>query len=1139
MSLPQKRSDMAKMKQEDRDRLFAAIDANARNRYHQIYIDLGYEQSRNGNFHCPNPNVHSDGKDDNASLSVNNETGQYRCHCCGIKGNLATFYKEFIAGSGNDRWDGHYTKLMADILHLNHLIDENGNISSANLAQLRALDADKLVSGSVDDNGTAIQNESVPMQKKAAIQYVPSIKNDDFVNQLTGSPELMSYLKEMRNIDEKTILTYRIGYSNKDNAFTFPMIDAMGRIQNIKLYRPWKSATLKWQAYIKDNGGMFPTPLIHLTHSKIYIFEGEPDVYMAAAHGIYGITSGSASNYDYKKLFGEQFNNIFRNKEIVVVCDSDKAGEVASASIARQMIEVAKQVKILRLDKAEINPHGLDPSRVHDVKGKLKRVEKDVTDFFNKNGFGEVATKRFRELEDATPVYTSDSSRSIKQKFKVKLSESMNSRYYDNAGNISLDMMANVSESDENVYKYPTRIGVECDPLKDVALKNNMLCKLCKISGVDQFGSHPVGIVNFDLVLESQRKAMGAYEIPIKEYDILQTIQAPEKSRDLVRKKILKIPRRCECVVFHEIEQKSVQRVTLTEDVEERTESTIDSMSMSKVNARHNISNKHAQVQAYFGSESLVDEGVNVNKSYRMNAIQTRSPQDQKTVIFCHDIKPEQDSFERFKMTPETAEMLKVFRPQPGQSIGEALAEKYKVFGSAAGINGREDVFMLCDLAYFSCVELNLKNILPQVSRGWVEVLIAGDTRCGKSIASEFLYKHYRIGEYIGGTKSITKTGLIGGITQQFQKHKISWGVLPQNDRGMVTIDELSRISLPDLDTLTEPRGSGLVDIEMIVRGKTLARVRKIFLSNWREMTEGDVNRHDYGLSNIKKLCGADAVLSRFDAALVVKNTDVLNFDVNYEAATTKYTSYQCRQLIAWAYSRTTDQFVYEEGFAKALNDAQELMFKNYHPSSQLVNQEMRAKIARLATALATEQFSTPEGDYEKVLVKVEHAQFMANELMRIYGPKSNIGIWEYSQEMWRRENLGDMKFMMNVLKYVDIDHLLSWKEGTAKDMSHLFADYLLRVTTGKLWMVDGNSDFKSSNWKSYEALDKFIGVLLARNAFTKVRNAYRKTDVFAAWLSQRKEQGDAAPTSDILENAAIDPGFGGSFVPEDLVKRH
>ena len=61
----------------------------------EIYLQLGLKKGRNSKFfHCPFAKKHSGGVDNNPSLSINNETGQYLCFTCKERGNLQTYVPE-------------------------------------------------------------------------------------------------------------------------------------------------------------------------------------------------------------------------------------------------------------------------------------------------------------------------------------------------------------------------------------------------------------------------------------------------------------------------------------------------------------------------------------------------------------------------------------------------------------------------------------------------------------------------------------------------------------------------------------------------------------------------------------------------------------------------------------------------------------------------------------------------------------------------------------------------------------------------------------------------------------------------------------------------------------------------------------
>lgn len=1109
----------------DNERIYAIINDAAYLRYHELYQMLGERKGdKNQNFHCWNGAGHSDGEDSNASLSINNETGQYFCHGCMIKGNFITYYKQFIAGGPHDKWDGHFTKFAIDILNLKHLIPEGKGEDEKYIEQ--AVEISRHIQEIVRPQRYQVPEKEQP--KKKQFKPVPNEQNDEFVNTLLKREDIRKYLNEARFITDAIITKYRIGFDAKNNCITFPMIDARGIITNVKMYRPWKPE-FKWQILVAGNP-IIPSPIVHLTHTKIYIFEGEPDTYCAAAHGFYGITSGSASNVNLRKIYGDQFENIFRNKEIVIVTDADEKGQMAADKIAKELYGVVKQIKILDLNKSDTNKFGLDPKLTKKVGDKDKRCEKDFTDFMKKNGFGEKAVSIFKQLEESTGVYTQNVSRTSREFFKVTLTESVNSKYYDPESKKHLELIATVQDLYPAVYKYPTKVCTVCKPIYDVNYKTGH-CKKCRVSTCDGFGdgSHTSMMFEFKRFSSIDDKSkLSKNDIPVSEYHLIGMIQTTDEKRIKMKKRMLGIPDGCKDVEVDELELQSVQHVNLAKDPEDLIDD----------EAKSTKGSGDKTVEAYFMGERIASQGlIDMNKSYRIKAVQTRTPSKQTTALFAYDVMTQENAFDQFVMNRDIHEMLQVFRPAEGESIEDHLKERYRIFGNAAGINGREDLFFLCDLAYFSAVELRNEQVLPSINRGWVEVLIAGDPRCGKSIVGEFLFDHYRVGEFIGSSKTVALTGLIGGISTTFGQTKINWGKFPQNDRGMVTIDELSHIAPEDLHAMNYLRSSGMAEIEKIIRGKTFARCRKIFFSNWRGRREEDINTSLLGIELIRELCMHDADLARFDVATVVRSGDVKSFDCQYEKITSKFTSFQCRNLIFWAYSRRPDQIKFEPGFADALNDGQIKMLDKFHASTQLVNQEMRAKLCRCAISLATMTFSTDKDDWNIIYVTKDHVRYMVEFLTKLYSHK-NMGMVEFTESKRRQEELGDMKFMMNILDYVDLDSVVDFKEGSERDICCIFSDYLLRVSRNELFIVDGKVDRKTTGWRSHEINDKFIGLLRARNCITRsFRNRYKKTDAYTDWLQKRKALGNDAPRSNVLENRSPEPLSASALLPADNKK--
>jgi hypothetical protein len=414
--------DRYKIKKDDLRALFATVEMVMENHYHEYYKKLGREQGANNNFICWNLEAHGNGTDIHPSVSIDNKSGKWHCFACGIKGNFQSYWKEYIKGgpAGDS-----YSDWIIDFLGL----ASSGNVRFStsttdpdyekNMEQMRELHKNLQ-----DRQKKATKNRNTISDESKKI--IPMITLDGYVNALLADQESLIYLYNTRRITTDIINIYRIGM-NENGMFIFPMIDSNGDLINLKAYDPRKKSKFKWSFPFKDHKTC-PTPMCNFTYQKLYFFAGEPDTYCAISFGIEGaVTMGSEAAWDVDKVLGkDRAIQLFSGKEILICLDSDETGVKFALKLADALYPYAKQIKIINLDKSDINEFGLNPKLVKNMpaegKSKVKRIEKDFTEYMEKNHFGELALKRFKALEDATPVYikpaeqkTSSGSKSFKE----------------------------------------------------------------------------------------------------------------------------------------------------------------------------------------------------------------------------------------------------------------------------------------------------------------------------------------------------------------------------------------------------------------------------------------------------------------------------------------------------------------------------------------------------------------------------------------------------------------------------------------------------------------------------------------------------------------------------------------------------
>jgi 5S rRNA maturation endonuclease (ribonuclease M5) len=818
------------------------------------------------------------------------------------------------------------------------------------------------------------------------------------------------------------------------------------------------------------------------------------------------VTLGSEAINDVNKVFGqERARQIFLGKEIIIILDSDETGITNANKLAKSLYPYAKQIKIINLDKSEINPNGLDSNLTKEISEgenkKIKRIEKDFTDFIKKNGFGNSAIEMFSELIENTIVYTQNENRIKKERFKVTLQECRYPRYFSSDGSKILELIASVGEFNNKAFMCCKNFEVSCAGMNAAVLPR--MCNNCMLSKMPGF----VGAksLNFHFVRDIPKdQETNPFYVRITEHDSLGLIEVLNNQKEQQQKVLCGINRRCEQVVLADGIPEKLLHVKLKKDINEYV-------------STENITNTGGadiDVEAYMVGE----KDIYPNKTYKFEATQTTAWNGQHAVLFIHKAEPIETCIDTFKMDQQTYELLQIFKSKDNESIEEHIERRYSVFANAAGVTGRREMFFLNDLSFFSATEINNKKLLPGIKRGWVEVLIGGDTRTCKSMITKFLHNHYKIGDMITGSTAVTRPGLLGGAAKMNNKYVISWGKIPMNDGGLIIIDELSNIKEDVFSDMTGCRSDGVVSIDTIVSGKALARTRKIMLSNqraWKEEIKTD------GIYFVKKLCFKDEILARFDLAWVARRSDVdvETFKADYSQIGNAFNEYQCQSLIRFVYSRKADDFIFEDGFEELINRYQIELTNKFHPSTQLVNQEMRAKLVRLSISLASMLFSTPDDDWNKILVKKEHLEYIAKFIKYLYC-HPNMALDIYSNKIRQNEILGNMEFMENIAEYVDLNQIDQTSEFTDKYIQQMFFDYLYKVQIGKLAIPDATNDSSTDTLvRVFEGVSKLIGILTSRHCLERTnKGTYKKTQAFAEWIAHRLEMGNAAPRSSILE---------------------
>jgi len=381
--------------------------------------------------------------------------------------------------------------------------------------------------------------------------------------------------------------------------------------------------------------------------------------------------------------------------------------------------------------------------------------------------------------------------------------------------------------------------------------------------------------------------------------------------------------------------------------------------------------------------------GLKSNTSYRFRGVTVPNPKDQTAVHLFDSAVPTQGEIESFKLTKKLREQLKVF--SPGRRKINVHLNDIADWQSrhVTKIRYRPDLHIAVDLVFHSVAAFEFNG--EEISRGMLDVLVIGDTRCGKGYVTERLCRFYKLGEVASG-ENCSFAGLVGGVQQVSKRWFITWGVIPLNNNRLVVIDEASALDPNDFGRMSRVRSEGVAEITKIVKEATQANTRLIWLSNPR--SGRPLRSYNTGIEAVRELVGNNEDISRFDFVLSVATDEVPSEIINALCTDDltdgeKYPISLCRALVLWAWSRKPDQVKFTNEATRTVIDSAIRFGSKYSATIPLVQGEnIRVKIAKIAAAVAARTFSSDKTG-EVLIVQASHVRYACSFLREAYAKQS------------------------------------------------------------------------------------------------------------------------------------------------------
>jgi len=740
------------------------------------------------------------------------------------------------------------------------------------------------------------------------------------------------------------------------------------------------------------------------------------------------------------------FNELFTKKIVNIVFDVDRAGQEGATIILNELKEFAAEVRIISLP--------------------VTKPKKDLTDFFVYSGG---SSEQLKKLRDTTPIHTTETQETpveidSSKITKVSLAASSNAEYFHQM----LETKAVVIGKLESPYQASKEVSCKCQMTTAIPA-----CKNCPLKSPG--GSYQ-------------------YTFDTKHPDMLNFVDSNEVSRHRFIRNKIKYPEKCRV----DIEDVSIQNI-----VELFLAPDIDTMTASADNQKFS----NAKRTGY-----LIGDDIEANQSYVIRGYATPMPSNGSSVFVILEHEPIQDDINAFRMSSTIMKDLSIFQADGDENNLQAISNKlndiYADFSdNVTHMIGRQEMHFAADLCYHSAINFSLSGI--SLKKGWVEIMMLGDTRTGKNDVVEGLRNHYRAGEMVNA-ENCSQAGLIGGLaTAGNGRQFVNWGRLPVNDRRLLVLDEASGMSVDVISKLSRVRSAGIAEVTKINGNQSaMARTRMIWMANPKD---GRVLKdREFPVEAIMGIMGATEDVARFEFVCFISQDDIpknINVLSKRQRVPHKYVSEKCSKLVYWAWSRQPEQIEFTDAAEKMIYKVAADLTNRYVEDVPLIQKaNFRIKLARMSVALAARLFST-DASGEKLIVQARHVAYVA-DFINIHYSSEACQYGAFSKQKRDERQINNEQELKDFFNKLEEFGLL---ERFCAQMQNSNAT---AFTAEQIGGLTGAADGK------FNKTDKqIVAFLVSCNALESYYGKYKKTNVFVSWVKKNGPKKAGFSASSLMAN--------------------
>ncbi len=553
---------------------------------------------------------------------------------------------------------------------------------------------------------------------------------------------------------------------------------------------------------------------------RILIVEGQKDMLALRLLGIPAITITGGCKAT--SLFPEMFTN----KEVIIIYDNDIPGYEGARNLALQLTDYASSVKVSTRVYADL------------------QEKEDAFDFFFKYGKTQADFLTRVVNDELFEVFNAEKTAALKREKareeyekKIQLKSKQVSTFYE-IYDLPMHRLFSVNarlnsfevQAAHNIYR---KVGYKINNFGDMKSTENQSAWARIKSVISKIEDSPSHSSNFDVEfdLKNDRYIRVEAELTEDNMDIYEEIilETNKKSEDAYRK-LFKIFDRTVINITKSIDKEIRNDFHISLDFVKESAQDFTEMFIAQDRDWEELSRSGSdapQTYSVFMPSELIKPNSKAGDKLSLIVGKLKKHKTNQPFLLGFDLKY-RNPIEDFKMTDEIKESLKKFRLAPTDHITSddvfkrmrdmyygmrLLADQKEVYS--------ELLFTSLELTWSSVRKyssVNLQN-KSEAKPGVLDILMVGDSGTGKSNTVSRFINTYNTG-VVQEMSKVTDTALVGGANAG-NKNKISLGLFPMNDGGLISLEELSGMKTAEardahFKSLLELRSGGTVKITRV-----------------------------------------------------------------------------------------------------------------------------------------------------------------------------------------------------------------------------------------------------------------------------------------------------------------------------------